>query len=218
MKRKKLKRHHSGHFNFVGMIIILLISAVIVYLFYIFKPPPESKNNVNAAGPVVWQQFDGNEGKTGTSSDPYITTSTVTTLQKIWQVPVSSDGSPVYLSNVTTAQGVKNLVFVTTTSGGLTAFDEATGNKIWSVATSGSAGTTTSSPAIDPNNLFVYSYGKDGKVHKYDVGTGTEETSGGWPLTATLIPNVEKGSSALSIGNGYLYVSTSAYPEPLSLN
>jgi hypothetical protein len=209
MKRKKLKRRHN---KFKGVVIFFVIAAVVIYLFSIFKPPPSSKNNVNAAGPIVWQQFDGNEGKTGASNDPFITKSNVTTLQKVWQVPVSADSSPVYLSGVTTSQGVKNLVFVTTTGGGLTAFDEATGAKIWSVTTSGAGGTTTSSPAIDPNNLFVYSYGKDGKVHRYNVGTGVEDTTGGWPLTASLIPNVEKGSSALAIGNGNLYVTTSAYP------
>jgi hypothetical protein len=214
MKRKKLKRRQSKkHF---GILIFIIISIVIIYLFSVFKPPPTNENKssytANAATPVVWQQFDGDAGKSGTSNDPFITKSNVTTLQKLWQVPISSDGSPVYLSNVTTSQGVKNLVFITTTSGGLTAYDDATGNKIWSVTTTGAGGTVTSSPAIDPNNLSIYSYGKDGKVHKYDVGTGTEETSGGWPLTASLIPNVEKGSSSLAIGNGYLYVTTSAYP------
>lgn len=49
-------------------------------------------------------------------------------------------------------------------------------------------------------------------MHKYDVGTGTEETAGGWPLTATTIPNVEHGSAALSIEDSYLYVTTSGYP------
>lgn len=141
-----------------------------------------------------------------------INKSDVTTLQKKWSVPVSSDGSPVYLSGVTTAQGVKNLVFVTTKAGGVVAFDESTGAQVWSKTTAGSGGTTTSSPVIDPSNQFVYGYGKDGKVHRYAVGTGTEDTTGGWPFTASLIPTVEKGSSALAIGNGFLYVTTSGYP------
>src|SRR5207237_3856297 len=35
--------------------------------------------------------------------------------------------------------------------------------------------------------------------------------SGGWPVTVTLLPNVEKGSSTLNLGNGYLYVTLSGY-------
>ena len=57
---------------------------------------------------------------------------------------------------------------------------------------------TTSSPAIDPNRLYVYSYGLDGLVHKYHVGDGVEVTGGGWPQLATLKGFDEKGSAALS--------------------
>jgi hypothetical protein len=76
---------------------------------------------------------------------------------------------------------------------------------------------TTSSPAIDPNRQYVYSYGLDGQVHKYGVKDGTEVIGGGWPETATLKAFDEKGSSALSIataqnGTAYLYVANGGYP------
>jgi len=45
---------------------------------------------------------------------------------------------------------------------------------------------TTSTPAVDPSNQFVYAYGLDGKVHKYAVGNGAETIGGGWPQVATL--------------------------------
>lgn len=191
-----------------------MLSLIIIILF---TNPQQQTNqndttyNASAAGSVAWQQFDGNAEKSGISNDPYINRSTLSSLRKVWQAPVSSDGSPVYLSGVSTGQGVKNLVFVTTKNGGLVAIDDASGKQVWSVSTSGGGGITTSSPAIDPGDQFIYNYGKDGKVHKYRVGTGIEDTSGGWPLTATVIPNVEKGSSALAIGNGRLYVAISAY-------
>ena len=51
---------------------------------------------------------------------------------------------------------------------------------------------TTSSPAIDPDLQFVYSYGLDGFVHKYQVGNGTEITSGGWPEHVTLKDSTRK--------------------------
>lgn len=211
MSKRKVKKHH--YISAASLVIIISLAFII---FSIVHTSSINKSNtvykVNAAEQAVWQQFDGNEQKNGTDNDPLITKSTVTSLKKIWQVPVSSDGSPVYVSGVATSQGIKNLVFITTKNGGITAYDDSNGAQVWSKTTSGNSGTTTSSPALDPNNQFVYSYGKDGKVHKYDVATGKEETSGGWPLVATTIPNVEKGSSALAIGNGYLYVTTSAYP------
>ncbi len=76
---------------------------------------------------------------------------------------------------------------------------------------------TTSSPAVDPNRQFVYSYGLDGAVHKYAVGTGEEITGAGWPEMTTKKPFDEKGSSALSIatarnGTSYLYVTHAGYP------
>src|SRR5262249_26396461 len=65
--------------------------------------------------------------------------------------------------------------------------------------------------------LYVYSYGLDGKVHKYQVGDGTEITTGGWPETATLKGFDEKGSPALNFattpgGTTYLYMANGGYP------
>jgi hypothetical protein len=53
-------------------------------------------------------------------------------------------------------------------------------------------------------------------VHKYQVADGTEVTSGGWPELTTLKPQVEKGSSALSIAtlpdsSATLYVANGGY-------
>src|SRR5262249_28338243 len=104
------------------------------------------------------------------------------------------------------------------------ALDAASGAQVWShqygangcVDSNGSACYTTSSPAIDPNRLYVYSYGLDGNVHKYRVGNGAEVVTGGWPQGTTLKGDTEKGSSALAIassgGVSYLYVVHGGYP------
>jgi hypothetical protein len=104
--------------------------------------------------------------------------------------------------------------------------DARTGAQIWShqyaagscrINGGSSVCYTTSSPAIDPNLLYVYSYGLDGKVHKYQVGDGTEIMTGGWPETTTLKGFDEKGSSDLSLatsagGTTYLYMTNGGYP------
>ena len=170
-------------------------------------PPMASKQ-------IAWPAFDGGGQRSGiNTSETTITSANVGTLTRKWQIalPAIADSSPVELPNVTTPAGVKTLLFLTTMHGSLVAVDAATGNLVWSANTTG-PNFTTSSPALDPNGHFVYSYGVDGKIHKYAVGTGAETTTGGWPVTITLMPNVEKGSSAINVGNGYLYMVTSGYP------
>ena len=171
-------------------------------------------NPTNPSNQVAWPAFDGGGQRSGiNTSEKTITAANVGTLTRKWQqaLPAVADSSPVELPNVTTPAGVKTLLFLTTTNGSLIAVDAATGNQVWRANTTGPS-FTTSSPALDPNGQFVYGYGVDGKIHKYAVGTGAETTAGGWPVTITLMPNVEKGSSSINVGNGYLYMVTSGYP------
>jgi PQQ-like domain len=163
---------------------------------------------------IAWPAFDGGSSSSGVNnSEKRITPGNVGHLTKLWQqtLPNVVDSSPIELPNVKTSAGVKMLLFVTTLSGSIVALDANTGQQVWRQNTGGPK-FTTSSPALDPSGQYVYSYGLDGKVHKYAVGTGNEQTSGGWPVTITNMPDVEKGSSSLNIANGYLYATTSGYP------
>lgn len=191
------------------------------------------------AGPVAaydWFQFNGNAGHSGGNiHETAIGVNNVGTLQQLFQVtlPGNADGAPAYLSNVSTSGGAKDLVFLTTMDGHILALDARTGGTVWSKQfgpgacvinvvppATGDPHTpcfTTSSPAVDPNRQFVYTYGLDGKAHKLAVGTGDESTTNGWPQVATLKPWQEKGSSALAIvtaksGASYLYVANAGYP------
>lgn len=183
---------------------------------------------LNEAFLYDWPQFNGNSQHSGNNTqETTITKANVAQLQFVYQVslPGIADGAPAYLNSVSTPQGVKNLIFVTTMDGTIAALDAQNGSLLWSHQNpAGSCRInngpltcyTTSSPAIDPNRQFVYSYGLDGYVHKYQVGDGTEIKSGGWPELATLKPYNEKGSSALSIataknGASYLYVANGGY-------
>ncbi len=175
-----------------------------------------------------WLQFGGNAQHSGNNtSETILTPANVSTLTQKYQatLPAIADGAPVYLEAVTTPGGVKNLLFVTTRDGRIIALDAQTGTTAWShqygpngckINNGSSDCYTTSSPAIDPNRQFVYSYGLDGNVHKYVVGDGTEIVVGGWPQNATLKGYDEKGSSALSTatsgGITYLYVTHGGYP------
>jgi outer membrane protein assembly factor BamB len=157
-----------------------------------------------------------------------ITPANVGGLHRLFQVrlPAVADGAPALLSDVTTPTGTRDLLFVTTKAGHIAALDARTGEPLWvqqypagscRINRGSTPCYTTSSPAVDPNRQYVYSYGLDGLVHRLRVGDGTEAAGGGWPELATLKPWDEKGSSALSIatahnGTSYLYVAHGGYP------
>jgi hypothetical protein len=170
------------------------------------------------AVPYDWPQMNGDPQHSGNNTrETVLGASNVTQLAFLFQatLPSAADGAPVVLSGVSTVNGTQDLLFLTTKAGLLLALDAATGAQVWSRPHAGT-GQTNSSPAIDPNRLFVYSYGLDGYAHKHQVGDGTEITTGGWPQLATLKGGVEKVAPALAIataGNGatYLYVAHGGY-------
>jgi hypothetical protein len=172
------------------------------------------------AGAADWPQFNLNAQKSGASAqETTIHAGNVATLHMVYSValPAVADGAPAFLSRVSTPGGIKDLLFLTTKDGRILARDAATGAAVWSKQPAAGPNYTTSSPAIDPSRLYVYSYGLEGRVHKYQVGDGAEVTSGGWPEVATLKPDVEKESPALAVattvgGASYLYVANGGYP------
>ncbi|MEO8346468.1 MAG: FG-GAP-like repeat-containing protein [Betaproteobacteria bacterium] len=175
-----------------------------------------------------WLQYNGNAAHSGNNVlEKSITRSNVATMTQKFQttLPGVADGAPVLLRRVATASGVRDLLFVTTTAGELVAVDARAGGVVWNkphgpgtckINNGGSTCFTTSSPAVDPNRQYVYSYGLDGYAHKHQVGDGTEILTGGWPQLTTTKGYDEKGSSALSFatsrGATYLYVAHGGYP------
>src|SRR5580765_34707 len=193
------------------------------------SPDARSQSPLSPHSPYAWLQFNGDPAHGGNNTqESSIAAGNVASLQFLYQatLPASGDGAPVFLTGVSTALGTKDLAFVTTMAGHIVALDAATGTQVWSrqyaagtckINNGGGACYTTSSPAIDPNRLYVYSYGLDGYVHKYQVGDGTEIVTGGWPQLATLKGFHEKCASALAIatasgGATYLYVVNGGYP------
>src|SRR5438132_442384 len=175
-----------------------------------------------------WLQFGGDAQHSGrNTAETVITPNNVSALVQKYQVTLlaTADGAPVFLEAVSTPMGTKDLLFVTTRDGRIIALDAQTGAQVWAhqygpgtcqINQTGGPCYTTSSPAIDPNRQYVYSYGLDGNVHKYQVGDGTEIIDATWPQPTTLKGFDEKGSSALAIatsnGTTYLYVVHGGYP------
>src|SRR5512135_3127120 len=96
-----------------------------VYLPLIMAPPAGND----------WLQFNVDPQHSGsTAAETSLTASNVVSLTKLFQVSLSdvADGAPVYLSNVSTPLGIKNVVYVTTKNGHIIALDASTGGTIWS--------------------------------------------------------------------------------------
>src|SRR6266516_110326 len=157
-----------------------------------------------------WPQFALDAGKSANdTAESTVTLANVKNLKQLFKValPDAPDGSPVYLHDVTTPMGVKDVVYVQGEHGHLMAFDGHSGAKIWSDSF-GPGGISNSSPAVEPSRKFIYINANDAKVHKVQVGDGKEVKAGGWPVST----GGGKSSSALTIatarnGHTYLYAS-----------
>ncbi len=172
-----------------------------------------------AARAADWPQFGFDARHDGWNPlEAAIRPANVASLRLLYRVslPDVADGAPAYLAGAATPHGRRDLLFLTTRDGRLLALDAATGATLWARQPASGPRFTTSSPALDPDRLHVYSYGLEGRVHRYAVADGTETVGGGWPQLVTRKPEVEKGSSALTVatagGHSYLYVANGGYP------
>lgn len=167
-----------------------------------------------------WLQFAFDSAKSANDTqETTIGLANVSKLKQLFSVPLTDvpDGAPVLLTDVQTAGGVRDLVFLQGEHSHLTAFDAHTGAKVWDKNLGGGS-ISNSSPAIDPNRQFIYVNANDGNVHKLKVGDGTEVTGGGWPELA----GPGKSSSSLTIatvdGVSYLYASNQGHGHVTTIN
>ncbi|HET7065958.1 MAG TPA: PQQ-binding-like beta-propeller repeat protein, partial [Rudaea sp.] len=165
-----------------------------------------------------WLQFGFDAAHSGVNPDAAGISGRIGGFRQIYatSLPADVDGAPVYLENVQSAGISRDLLFMTTVYGATLAVDAADGHQVWIQTTDGPAPIVEASPAIDPDRLFVYGAGADGKVHKYNIADGSEVVDAYWPEIVTLKPGVEKMSSALVFasaadGHTYLYAATSNF-------
>jgi outer membrane protein assembly factor BamB len=151
-----------------------------------------------------------------TSAATGITAANVGRLHRLRvSLPGTVDSSAVYLHQATVAGGTHDVAFVTTTYGRTLAVDANSGSILWSFTPpgysswAGSAQVTTATPAIDPDDQFVYATASNGKVYKLSVSNG--RVAPGWPVSVTYDPGHEKLASPLNIDGPYLVVTTGGY-------
>jgi len=142
----------------------------------------------------------------------------VGTLQLGYSVPFTgTDGQAVFLKQVATSAGTRDVLFVITTFG-VQAIDATNGTLIWTQSTDGHTEYWISaSPVIDPGRQYVYGSASDGRVHKLAVADGSEVQDGTWPVVSSLKPAVEKPFAPLSLAvtpqGTFLYSATSSWND-----
>jgi outer membrane protein assembly factor BamB len=144
-----------------------------------------------------------------------ISAASVSHLRRGWSVtlPNLADERPILVRHLAWPDGtLRDVLYLTTDKGTLLALDAATGAQLWAVTPwSSNPKYTKASPAADPVHGLIYSYGLDGKVHRFRATTGKELQGNGWPVRVTRMPLSEKVSAALNLANGYLYVTTASF-------
>lgn len=160
-----------------------------------------------------WRMFGYDSVRSGVNPAPQaISATTVGTLTKLWQarLPGVADSSPILLHALPFSGGARDVLYLTTRDGRLIALDASDGALLWQQQPAGPK-ITHSSPVADPTRRYVYAYGLDGAVHRYDPVTGKETLGAGWPAPVTTMTQTEKVGSSLNLANGRLYVTTSGY-------
>src|SRR5260370_2204220 len=101
-----------------------------------------------AGGGDNWLQFSSDQEKTGTNpNETILTPANVGNLKQIFTFKASSlvDGAPVYLSNVSTPSGVRNLLFISEFNGKSDAVHADTGALVLSKGMNGCSARQTHS-------------------------------------------------------------------------
>lgn len=170
---------------------------------------------------IPWIAFNGGGNRSGINThETAITRLTVSKLSLQWSRQLTSskkdtvDSSPVFWPDVKLPSGeVVDLLFFNSLQGTLFAVNADSGDTVWKSTVTVDCPTndciTKSTPALDPNGLYVYCWRVDGTVRRYDVSTGEEVVGKGFPVFMTYNPVYEQGSSPINIIGNTLYMTTS---------
>lgn len=161
-----------------------------------------------------WLDFGGNpQHDNFDRHEEILTKANVGRLKPLWSVNVGGmvDREPLYVHDLNTIAGKKDVVFVNTMQAQCAAFDALTGAKIWMTHSLNSKEGARGSEAncvIDPTLQYIFVYGTDGYVYKLKTYDGSQVTDGGWPIQAHPSPK-EMGYSLgiFTAKNGVTYLT-----------
>ncbi|MEO9177013.1 MAG: hypothetical protein ABI317_15985, partial [Gaiellales bacterium] len=179
---------------------------------------------VLALAPVAqsadWATWGNSPARTGRATSSLLNARNASHLKKAWTTPLGAvvDGQPLYVSNVQTAGGLRNLYLVATEAGSVLALDARNGAVVWRAelgsihlgcpqlpgGTYGATGAMT----YDASQGTLYAASTN-QLWALDVRTGVPET--GWPVTLPFNPNQLHVWCALAQLGSNVYVPTASY-------
>src|SRR5258708_5517816 len=196
----------QGLLVLVALMVASCHSADPPPIFGVSKPPAEAGGAAAQRHAGSWLTFGYDAASTEINArEAAITVATVGHLHRGWTVtlPDLADERPILVRQLAWPDGsLRDVLYLTTDKGTLLALDAATGAQLWAVTPKNTNPKyTKASPAADPLHGLIYSYGLDGKVHRFRATTGQEMLGNSWPVTATPMPLREKGSPALQLAD-----------------
>jgi len=186
-----------------------LAAAAVAIAISVAAAPAHGANWLQFGGDAAHGSFNRVEHGYSTAQGNRVVFSSVA-------LPSAVDAAPVFVEQVLTPGGVRDLLIAVAKDGTVLALDVRDGSIVWTARPAGLGTLTTGSPAIDLLCTYVYAYGMDGKIHKYNIANGSETVDAAWPQIATLKPDIEKNAAALTIamaanGHNYLYAVSNSY-------
>jgi outer membrane protein assembly factor BamB len=169
-----------------------------------------------------WPTFGHDPQRSGWAvEEDSLDVTNVAGLKLLWKIPVKNEArslsaltAPVVTNGVTTATGIRSVVYVAGSSDNLNAFDARTGELIWSRAFESHVLPKDAGMWLCPNNLnatptidkargLIYVIAADGKFYGLDLGTGESRFG-----PVQFVPPYSKDWS-LNLSNDIVFTSTS---------
>jgi outer membrane protein assembly factor BamB len=161
---------------------------------------------------TAWPTFGYDAARSGVGPGAGITAANVSGLRlRTLHIDGIADSAPIEVNGVTVGRRQRDVAVVTTSYGETIAFDPGTGAKLWEFRAPhvrpGSSEVTTTSPAVDPNDRFVYTAASNGVAYKLALANGRKV----WSRSITFDPVHEKIASALNLSGRYVVAVTGGY-------
>jgi outer membrane protein assembly factor BamB len=196
-----------------ALALVALLATLLMGCAALWQTPVSNPGLHPQAATSDWRMFGYDAARSGVNTaDKALTPTNVGKLTKLWQarLPDAADSSPILLHALPFPGGPRDVLYLTTRDGHLLALDASDGALLWQQQPHGPR-ITNSSPVADAARRYVYAYGLDGALHRYNPISGREATGKGWPAPITLMPQTEKQGSALNLTNGHIFVTTGGY-------
>lgn len=171
-------------------------------------------------GDAGWTTWGNGPARQSRATTSLLTSTTARGLRLAWTGDIGGVGNaqPLYLRGIRIGGKLRDVYIAAGENGRVLAFDALSGDTLWKrelgaldtgceEMPDGTFG-ITGTPVYDPAGGFVYVAASD-KLWAFDVRNGKDRS--GWPVALPIDAAHEHVWSALTLGNGHIYLGTASY-------